>query len=248
MLFEFLIDLAALTGALRPKYRLRPGRLILASALGGLFSCSVALFNASTGAMALCALIFMPIMILIVCGRITHRELSGASCSLAISSALITAAIHILPFHKVIAAGAALCCAMLLTKRQRWLNSWDVRILLSTSHGVCELTGIIDTGNRLTEPISSLPVMVAGVNNISSLLPDDFNSHANYPSLPVGFRLVPFGGLGGNGYLECFMPDSILIEIGCRTKLLRNIWVAIYPDSIPGGHGALLPASVITDL
>ncbi len=85
---------------------------------------------------------------------------------------------------------------------------------------------LVDTGNRLTEAISGLPVMVVEERYISG-----------WPA--SAGRPVAFHSLGGDGLLPTFEPDRMTV----RGKTLCRMRVAVYPGRLSGdsGCGALLP-------
>ena len=91
---------------------------------------------------------------------------------------------------------------------------------------------LIDTGNRLHEPISGASVLIAE----SALL-----DHLPTGSIP--HRRVSFGGLGGSGALDCFHPDAVLIHRGDSFIRAPDVWIAAYPGRIPGPTRALAPPS-----
>ncbi|NLK67690.1 MAG: sigma-E processing peptidase SpoIIGA [Clostridiaceae bacterium] len=87
------------------------------------------------------------------------------------------------------------------------------------------LQALIDTGNSLTDPVSKCPVMIAELESLRELLPEEMvnwlknwtqvgdvsldNSHEWIKRI----RLIPFNTIGTkNGMLAGFKPDSISIE------------------------------------
>lgn len=131
------------------------------------------------------------------------------------------------------AAGLALLGA-LLTQRTYSLEPWEVTVCLRLHGRSVRFQALIDTGNRLREPMSGLPVLIAE----SSLLEDLIRDADGLPS-----RSVAFGGLGGGGTVRCFRPDEILIRRRERMVRAPAAWVAVYPGRIPGPARALAPPS-----
>lgn len=120
-----------------------------------------------------------------------------------------------------------------LSLRSRKLVSWEVTVLLSLRGRTTSFRALIDTGNRLHEPISGLPVLIAEASLLQDLL----------QSLHVPFRSVAFGGLGGSGTVRCFRPDMVLIRRGDQLVRAPDVWVAVYPGKFPGSSRALAPPS-----
>ena len=249
MLTEFCMDLLALWAALRPKRRVSPGKLVLSAALGAMASALATLLSMSAVAKAVISIAFMPFMIRISAGPLGIIGMLGAASAMLAVSALFSAAMHLIgavsPAIRIASASAAALAAVFVTGRQRrWLDSWEVRIRMT--HNDCEtaFTALIDTGNRLAEPLSGLPVIVAEESQLRGILPKAFNAADAAHDLPDGFRLLAYGGVGGNGVLGCFMPDLISAD----GILLDGHWVAVYPGRLPGRYSALAPPSTISSI
>jgi stage II sporulation protein GA (sporulation sigma-E factor processing peptidase) len=105
---------------------------------------------------------------------------------------------------------------------------YDVRI----RHGDTEarFTAMLDTGNRLVEPLSGLPVIVVQKEALKGIV------------LPEG-NPVTYASMAGDGELSAFEPDSVLIDgkEGCRVA------VAAYEGALStdGRYAALLPLEAI---
>lgn len=137
--------------------------------------------------------------------------------------------------HPVAIACGLLCLSLLMSLRRRRLMTWDVTVLLSLRGRSVSFQALIDTGNRLHEPISGLPVLIVEDTLLAGLMPDDGDS------LPC--RRIAFGGLGGSGAMQCFRPDDVLIRRDGRLIQAPSVWVAAYPGRIPGAARALAPPS-----
>lgn len=126
--------------------------------------------------------------------------------------------------------GALLFLYILLAHKRRLRNNWNIELCLSANGATARFTALIDTGNRLHEPISGLPVLIAEKILIDSILPK------------TGYRTVAFGGLGGNGVLKCFKPDFIWLVRGKKMCRAPDAWVAVFPADLPGPSHALAPS------
>ena len=115
-----------------------------------------------------------------------------------------------------------------------------VRLRIATRMGSAEVEALIDTGNRLREPLSGLPVLVVGKWHLRGLL-DDSCLNRMGGRLPPGFRVVRYGALGGNGEMDCFRPESVCVWRSGDWEDAQDVWVAIYPGEIPSGVDALAP-------
>ncbi len=114
--------------------------------------------------------------------------------------------------------------------RRRCLAETPARVEIVNRGRRSVLRACIDTGNRLTEPLSGQPVLVASAHLLRDVLPER------------GFRQVAFGSVGGAGTLRCFRPDDIYIDARGRRRRAPESWVAVFPEHLPGPAQALAPA------
>jgi len=116
-----------------------------------------------------------------------------------------------------------------------------VLLQISTRMGSVEVEALVDTGNRLHEPISGLPVIIVGKRCMYGILDESCLEQAA-GRLPPGFRIVRYGVLGGSGEMQCFRPESVCIWQKGRWSDVSDVWIAICPEEIPSGVEALAPA------
>ncbi len=140
----------------------------------------------------------------------------------------------------LLGAGALLAATALRKKR---LVTWEVQVFLSAGGGEARFRALVDTGNRLREPFSGLPVLICERGVLADVLP------AGYDALPPGgappgFRRVGYGALGGGGRMNCFRPELCLVDYGNGYLKSPDLWVAVYPGKMPGGVRALAPPVV----
>lgn len=67
-----------------------------------------------------------------------------------------------------------------------------------------------DTGNKLKEPFSDYPVIVADSSRIS------FDTE----------RVIPFNSVGGEGTLKAFRPDKVIISSGKKSVETDKVYIA----------------------
>ncbi len=138
--------------------------------------------------------------------------------------------------------GAALVAV--LEARGKKLERFEAQVLIRSRGQQVRLTALIDTGNRLHEPISALPVLIVEASRIAKLLPPMIDPMRLEGALPPGFRLVSYGALGGQGRMACFAPDELLVSYGDGWMRAPDVWVAVYPGKMPGGAHALAPSVI----
>lgn len=84
------------------------------------------------------------------------------------------------------------------------------------------LQGLVDTGNRLRDPLTGVPVVVIEAKSLLPFLPQDFHAAMKAMDLDAvqkclngtqwqeRLRLVPFSSVGkSNGLMLAFMPDAL---------------------------------------
>ena len=125
-------------------------------------------------------------------------------------------------------SGLALLSATARLCRRRSAR-WEAEICLVSGSRQARFTALIDTGNRLREPLSGNPVMIVEAALVADML-----------SLPVR-RWVPYDAIGGCGTLPCFRPDAAWVLRGHRRLCAPEVWVAVSPVPLPGSYRALAP-------
>lgn len=130
---------------------------------------------------------------------------------------------------------------------------WDDRRL--------QLNALLDTGNRLHDPLTKIPVIIIELNQIKNLLPkevvcltESFNAgDARYdfelpPHWTERVRILPFNSLGReHGVLFGFRPDQIRVGSKKNETIIKDVVVALYnrPLSAEGAFHALIPPTVL---
>ncbi|MFR6027787.1 MAG: sigma-E processing peptidase SpoIIGA, partial [Christensenellales bacterium] len=98
-------------------------------------------------------------------------------------------------------SSALLALHILYAVRRKRMFTWEVRVSLCFQGKSIRFPALIDTGNRLREPMSGLPVLIAEASLLDGLLGGEL--------APGLTRQVAFGGLGGCGTVRCFHPDHV---------------------------------------
>lgn len=76
------------------------------------------------------------------------------------------------------------------------------------------LWGEVDTGNRLSDPFSGLPVVLCRYRSIKELLPEPLTAYFERPgpdriekAARQGIRFIPYEAVGKKGLLPVVRPD-----------------------------------------
>mgnify|MGYP002346544779 FL=1 len=125
--------------------------------------------------------------------------------------------------------------------RTRRMEKWEMILRLIRGDRHVELNALVDTGNRLQEPISGQPVVIAAEYKLRNVLPVNFDAERAADRLPPGFRLVGYKSLSGSGKMVCFRPDELLVSMGDGWLSAPDVWIAVYPGKLPGNVYALAP-------
>jgi stage II sporulation protein GA (sporulation sigma-E factor processing peptidase) len=113
------------------------------------------------------------------------------------------------------------------SQRQKEVDVWitDVTIHLDSFEYSCK--GLIDTGNRLYDPLTKLPVMVVEVESWKSYLPESWIKRIQKSEVEQilvdldnesfdgreRIRLVPFRGVNKGGqFMLAIKPDKVLVR------------------------------------
>ena len=238
LMINLLMDTAILSIVARSYGTFRIRRILLAAAICTAYATLAACRPQPWSSPLIQIGLLIPISML-VSGNADIRLWSGAGL-LLIGGAMLTAgAERLMPAH---AAGASIWAllaglfilALLLSIRKHRQTTWEVEIALAVNGRSARFRALIDTGNRLHEPLSGLPVLIAEETLVRDILPER------------GYRRVAFGALGGGGTLACFHPDRIWILRGKRRHPAPDVWVAISPEPLPGTARALAPGEFAT--
>lgn len=121
-----------------------------------------------------------------------------------------------------------------------------VKVSVQFKEITLQLTGLIDSGNHVFDPISKLPVMfISSSPQTMEKIPKEILEVSKHPSgflegkveLPVGWdtrmRMVPCRTVGQVGDLIIsFKPDRILIETASREQLEAKGLIAFSPHAL----------------
>ncbi len=131
--------------------------------------------------------------------------------------------------------------------------------------GSVRIPVLLDTGNRLVEPISQNPVVVAEYDRIKSLIPEPMRpvfecgvcDGVNLPDsdgdlrFAERFRAVPYSSVGSrSGLLPAFRPDKIVMRSKNATEECCPAVVAVVGNALSedGSYGCLVNPCVAARL
>jgi len=110
-----------------------------------------------------------------------------------------------------------------------------VKIEIYMENKSVAVTGIMDTGNLLLDPITLYPVIVVDYKSISTILPEgiyDFIKEENSLNTVISrkyinkIRLIPYSAVGASSVLKGFKPDLVIIR-DKEDKILKDVIIAV---------------------
>lgn len=240
-LMNFLLDSALIAVVARANECLAAKRIFFSGMLAALYATLTQHFAPALAHPAVQLVLLIPIS-LIVCMDPEPRRWGSIAFQLACGSMMLGGIgllfgdrnVSVFPWRLPILGSGMLLLYLLLSARTRRLTTWEVTVFLRFGSRSISFRALIDTGNRLREPVSGLPVLIAEASLLHGVISEDDASSG---------REIAFGGLGGTGKIRCFRPDSVLIRRGNALVQAPAVWVAVYPGKIPGNTRALAPPS-----
>ena len=118
--------------------------------------------------------------------------------------------------------------------------------------------GFVDTGNTLTDFITSTPVIICYYGAIAPLLPENIRELLRDHSPPGSdspyetilqqgnFRLIPCGHIGGGSLLPAFRPDKIVLTAGETSHTIEDVLVGIVQEPFDAGTYDVLLNPLLT--
>ncbi len=145
-------------------------------------------------------------------------------------------------------------------------SPWHVPVQLVVGGRRLELTGLVDTGNLLRDPLSGRPVLVVEFDAVAPLIPPA--ARALYGAAGRGgaadaarllaacrqeewarrFRVLPFATVGNrHGLLWGFRPDLVVVGAAGEQRVWRGTTVAVTAERLAaeGGYQALVPPALL---
>ena len=233
-MIDFAMDLCALCAVQLGFGSLHVRRLLLAEAI--LAACT--LLSAVLGAPGLglrLAVCLLSASVLVGARRPLQAAEAGIGllCAFAAAAGAATLCGGQLP----VLAPAGMLTLMLLVRRRRNIKfRWDVELYVELGGAGDRFPALIDTGNRLRDRISGLPVLI-----VESAAVPNFAAAADRLD-PSEARTLPFGVLGSYGELRCYRPDKVELRApGLSPRSAPACLVAPFPGRIPGKTRALAP-------
>ncbi len=233
-------------------------RLILAAVMGGTYAFLPYITELAVYISLPLNLVFAGLMCLVSFGKMPVKRFLLGAVTYIVSSALMGGLITALyslfgkshqgVYAETGAFGFALACfasALItflygaLSKRKIHTKSAQINLYIEGEKISARL--LADSGNMVTEPFSSLPVIILS----SSALPPPYDN-PDHPDFPLKIRAIPFGTASGKGCFLGFRPDKIeIVRLG-KKPLPADAYIAI--DTFGNGYSGydgIIPTSIM---
>ncbi|MBO8171135.1 MAG: sigma-E processing peptidase SpoIIGA [Bacillaceae bacterium] len=136
--------------------------------------------------------------------------------------------------------------------RSKRMARYKARVLIEMNQQNVTCEGLVDTGNKLYEPLTRVPVMIIEMEQVKDLLPSSFvdkvregvnvmEDHDFFTGLDADwantFRVIPFRGVMGKmDFLLAFRPDGVWIHMEDHVYSPEKVLVGINPEKL-ASHG-----------
>ncbi|WP_048602577.1 sigma-E processing peptidase SpoIIGA [Rubeoparvulum massiliense] len=151
-----------------------------------------------------------------------------------------------------------------LREKESMLKQWivEVEIVLFQERITCN--ALVDTGNRLVDPFSGVPVMLVELKLLQELLPEPIRRlveqqeqvtmeklmEVPHEYLPL-VRFIPFQGASkGRHLLIAIKPTRLTFVYQGEQRIIEQVWVGIHPEVLAteGSFQAILHPHMIKEL
>lgn len=166
----------------------------------------------------------------------------------------------------VVAGGAILLIAELgwgVVQRRLWQQLYQMPLEIQFDGDLSRVSALVDTGNRLRDPLTGHPVVVVEQATLARLLPPELQPAVE--QMEAGdltgvsrllaserwssrFRVIPFSSIGRrHGLMIGFRPDAVRLVIDGRAIAAGDCIIAVYkgPLDPDGAYEALIHPELV---
>ncbi len=230
--------------------KVKIGRKLLGSCLGGIYGIFIFIPDLSVICSFLSAFLFSGVMVWVVFYPFGIKDFLKSLSAFYISSFVLSGGIYmILPYigggvirnsvlyygsNEVILPATGIFFVALKTmayiRKQRTKKGYRVSIKYRENKAFFD--AFLDTGNMLYDPVSKKPVVVADKMVLEKL----FSKNCNLLNIwewvdSTDIRLIPYKTLDNEGVMLGFLTDEFMVD----EKVLENVIVALSPKTIKEG-------------
>lgn len=231
--------------------RIRPIRVLCAAGVGTAYAFVQQLWPVRGGwaATAFAATVYVMASIAIPADSVRER-LRGSmvllACQLLVGGACMALQRLLGETFAALLCGGCAAWGCAIAIRQAWRRADGATAVVTCVFGgrKARMRALIDTGNRLCDPITGLPVIAAPREALGALALPAVDP-ADPCTLPPGFRLLRAQTAAGPCLLMCFHPQQLMIEYEGRCVSTRAL---IALSAASEGAMALMPSCMLAGL
>ncbi len=255
-------------------------RLILASAVGSLFSLLIfadsihfvfitllklplaallvliAMGYGSRGVYIKTVLLFFGVNFLFA-GIMLGVELIFSPAGMLVNNGMVYFNISALTLVLGTLAAYGVICLISYVSAHRVKRQESCRVVIETDGKQVILSGFFDSGNKLVDPISGLPVVVCELDSLRQLLPRELEERLRLGAVHAlsgleqhdwarRSRLIPFHVVGHSGTLFAFSPDRFyLTDEATHSSEPQHVLIGVTESKLSQGeYQAILSANL----
>lgn len=150
-----------------------------------------------------------------------------------------------------------------IVQRRIFQYVYQIPVEVSLNGESARLTALVDTGNKLRDPLTQKPVMIVEYKALRQLFgpqasqiidkleSGDLNSVSSFTEIPswaARFRVLPFSSIGKEkGLLIGFRPDNVRLLHEENSQFTDDVVIAIHRKQLDpeGDYQALIPPEVL---
>ncbi len=224
------------------------GRTVLAGALGACVLCAavVSPIHKSKALTMLCGAASYPVMALAAYGKKEAVQNMAVIAGVSLILGAIWQFLRIqlaMPFFAAVPGGYLLACIVWdgwRRKKSRTKYIYDVT--LQRGKNEISLKALLDSGNRLVQPVTLRPVHIVDFEQLRKLLSkeeteelEDLLKYRTQKTASGKFTYVPFQSIGGGeGVLPVMALDGIRVKHGESAWSAKGILVAVSKKAVSG--------------
>ncbi|WLR52258.1 sigma-E processing peptidase SpoIIGA [Bacillus tianshenii] len=114
---------------------------------------------------------------------------------------------------------------------------------IDIGHTILFMKGLIDSGNKLYDPLTKTPVMILDIEHAESQIPEAVFQLAKQPDkigeldVPTNWqqrlRMIPFSGLGSaNQLLLAVKPDSVILTLEHEQIQVKRVLIGLHAGAL----------------
>lgn len=144
-------------------------------------------------------------------------------------------------------ASAIAGTGLLLWREVRQKGAWQMELLIGLPAGDANVLALVDSGNRLVDPLSRDPVIIVEQEALAHLLPGDWKEGLGSNESTLAPRYIPYASMGNpNGLLIGFRPLKAELRLqGGRRIQCQGAVIGLTKQRLDpsGQYQALVPAT-----